>query len=186
MVYIRFPEIDDCDEYIRLNRASIKLYKGLISPTITKESFLKYISRCGQSDFKGFFICRKQDDAIVGAINLSQIFMAGFKSAYMGYRVGAPFAGQGYMTLGMDLVLRYAFNKMKLHRLEANVQPENKPSIALVKRSGFTKEGFSRRYLKISGKWRDHERWAILAEDWREKTLENTILKSGINQNGLQ
>jgi [ribosomal protein S5]-alanine N-acetyltransferase len=63
------------------------------------------------------------------------------------------------------LVLHYAFTRLKLHRLEANVQPENQKSKALIKRSGFRYEGFSPRYLKVGGKWRDHERWAILAEE---------------------
>jgi [ribosomal protein S5]-alanine N-acetyltransferase len=168
-VYIRQPKIDDCDEFIRLNRASIRFYRGLVSPITTQKRFADYIKRCTQSDFKGFLVCRKEDDAIVGTINLSQIFRGGFKSAYLGYQVGAPFAGRGYMTEAIELVLRYAFNEMKLHRLEANIQPENSGSIALAKRAGFTKEGYSRRYLKIGGQWRDHERWAIVAEEWREK-----------------
>jgi ribosomal-protein-alanine N-acetyltransferase len=109
----------------------------------------------------------KEDDAIVGSINLSQIFRGGFKSAYLGYQIGAPFAGRGYMTEAIRLVLQYAFREMKLHRLEANVQPGNRASIALVERVGFTKEGYSRRYLKIGGRWRDHERWAIVAEEWQ-------------------
>lgn len=168
-VYIRFPELKDADEYIKLNRASIQFYKGLISPTLTRKSFSDYISRCRKADFKGFFICLKDEGTIIGSINLSQIFYGGFKSAYMGFRIGAPFSGKGYMTEGMSLVLKYAFTKMKLHRLEANIQPENIPSIALVKKLGFTKEGFSRRYLKVSGKWRDHERWAVISEDWQMK-----------------
>lgn len=168
-VYIRFPKMEDADEYIKLNRASIKFYKGFIQPTLTKKGFSDYIARCNKADFKGFFICMNDDDAIAGSINLSQIFYGGFKSAYMGYRIGAPFAGKGYMTEGMMLVLRYAFTKMKLHRLEANIQPGNTASIALVKRLGFTKEGFSRRYLKVSGRWCDHERWAIISDNWRAR-----------------
>lgn len=74
------------------------------------------------------------------------------------------------MTEAMQLMLRYAFERLRLHRIEANVQPENSPSLALVKRAGFIREGYSRRYLKVCGRWRDHERWAILAEDWRELT----------------
>jgi [ribosomal protein S5]-alanine N-acetyltransferase len=142
---------------------------GRVSSITTREGFADYIERCGQSDFEGFLVCRKEDDAIVGSINLSQIFRGGFKSAYLGYQVGEPFAGRGYMTEAIELVLRYAFREMKLHRLEANIQPENGASIAIVKRAGFTKEGYSRRYLKISGRWRDHERWAIVMEDWRER-----------------
>jgi len=71
------------------------------------------------------------------------------------------------MTEALRLMLEYAFKQLRLHRLEANVQPQNVYSIALVKRAGFVHEGFSRRYLKIGGRWRDHERWAILSEDWR-------------------
>jgi len=134
---------------------------------LTPQQFADYLSRCKQDDFEGLLVCRKKDNAIVGSINLSQIFRGGFKSAYLGYQVGAPFAGLGYMTEAIQLVLKYAFEKMKLHRLEANIQPNNAASISLVKRAGFRREGYSRRYLKIGGRWRDHERWAIIAEDWR-------------------
>jgi ribosomal-protein-alanine N-acetyltransferase len=82
--------------------------------------------------------------------------------------VYAPFAAQGYMTAALPLVLRYVFVTLKLHRVEANIQPTNIPSIALVKRAGFRKEGYSPRYLKIAGRWRDHERWTMLVEDWKQ------------------
>ncbi|HSB08176.1 MAG TPA: GNAT family protein [Blastocatellia bacterium] len=167
IVYIRAPRRQDRDEFIELNRASIDFYRGLASPTTTPTQFARFLSRCKQHDFEGLFVCRTEDDAIVGSVNLSQIFRGGFNSAYLGYQMGAPFAGRGYMTEAMQLVLSYAFNDLKLHRIEANIQPHNAASIALVKRAGFTNEGYSRRYLKICGRWRDHERWAILAEDWR-------------------
>jgi ribosomal-protein-alanine N-acetyltransferase len=73
------------------------------------------------------------------------------------------------MTEAVELILRFAFRDLKLHRIEANVQPENLPSIAVLKRCGFTREGFSRKYLKIAGRWRDHERFAIIKEDWLSK-----------------
>ena len=73
------------------------------------------------------------------------------------------------MTEALRLALRYAFQQLKLHRLEANIQPRNFASIALVKRAGFVYEGYSRRYLKVCGRWRDHERWAIIAENWKSK-----------------
>jgi ribosomal-protein-alanine N-acetyltransferase len=76
----------------------------------------------------------------------------------------------------IQLILRYAFTKLKLHRVEANIQPENLASLALIKRAGFTREGYSRRYLRIGGRWRDHERWALLAEDWKVASkLQRTI-----------
>jgi len=168
-VYLRLPTAEDVDEFIHLNRASLRFYRGLASPILTHQQCTNYLGRCLRDDFEGLLVCQKNDDAIVGSINLSQIFRGGFKSAYLGYQVGATFAGQGYMTEALQLVLRYAFDKMKLHRLEANIQPKNAASIALVKRAGFTKEGYSQRYLKICGRWRDHERWAIIAEDWRRR-----------------
>jgi ribosomal-protein-alanine N-acetyltransferase len=88
----------------------------------------------------------------------------------VGYQIGEQFSAQRYMTEALQLVLRYAFVSLKLHRLEANIQPENVASLALVKRAGFVREGYSRRYLKICGRWRDHERWAILVEDWRKQS----------------
>jgi ribosomal-protein-alanine N-acetyltransferase len=63
-------------------------------------------------------------------------------------------------------VLGSVFGDLGLHRVEANIQPGNIRSTGLVQRLGFEKEGFSRRYLKIGGEWRDHERWALLAEDF--------------------
>ena len=60
--------------------------------------------------------------------------------------------------------MRHAFRRLKLHRLEANIQPTNAPSIGLARACGFAREGYSPRYLKIGGRWRDHERWAILAD----------------------
>ena len=100
--------------------------------------------------------------------------MTKLQNAYLGYYVGALHARRGYMTEALQLMLRYAFVKLRLHRLEANIQPRNVASIALVKRAGFRQEGFSRRYLKVCGRWRDHERWAIIAEDWKSKLRLDT------------
>jgi len=100
---------------------------------------------------------------ICGVINLSQIFLKGFRSAYVGFYGMAEYARRGLMTEALGLAVRYAFEEVGLHRLEANIQPANAASIALARRVGFRKEGFSPRYLRIAGEWRDHERWALLA-----------------------
>lgn len=102
---------------------------------------------------------------IVGVVNLSQIFRKGFQNAYLAYYGMAAFARRGLMTRAVGLAVRYAFDDIGLHRLEANIQPGNAASIALIKRVGFRKEGFSPRYLRIDDVWHDHERWAILADD---------------------
>jgi len=103
----------------------------------------------------------------VGAINVNEIVHGSFRSAYLGYYAFIPHAGQGYMSEALALTLCWVFRELHLHRVEANIQPSNQASRALVRRFGFRREGFSRRYLKVAGRWRDHERWALLAEDWR-------------------
>ncbi len=113
--------------------------------------------------------CRLDDDAIVGFFNISEIVRGPFQSAFLSYGAVAAFAGRGYMTEAMQLLLAHAFTDLRLHRLEANIQPGNTASIALVRRAGFVHEGFSERYLKVGGRWRDHERWAIRAEQWRAR-----------------
>jgi ribosomal-protein-alanine N-acetyltransferase len=165
-IYLRPLEANDAAEFIALNRASQNFHRGLASPPVRADQFHALLERCRRPDMICFLICRVEDGAIVGSITLSQIFRGSFQSAYLGYHVGAKFAHQSYMSEALGLVLRYSFKKLRLHRLEANIQPSNYASIALVKRAGFVREGFSRRYLKICGRWRDHERWAIIAEDW--------------------
>lgn len=166
-VFLRAPSVDDAQELIALNQASRRLHRGLVSPPLNHDQFASYLRRCGAPDHKCFVVCRLEDAGVVGVMNLSQIVHGFFRSAYLGYYAFEPFAGRGYMTEGLALLLRYAFEVLKLHRVEANIQPQNAASKALVKRAGFKLEGYSPRYLKICGRWRDHERWALLAEDWK-------------------
>lgn len=168
-IWLRTPKETDCVEFLKLIRKSRSFHRGWVSPPKSKEEFSDYLDRCGRDDFIGFFICRKEDDAIVGVINVYNIVRYSFQNACLGYYIGAPFAGQGYMSEAIHIVLRTLFGELKLHRIEANIQPENKASRAIVKNAGFELEGYSARYLKIDGKWCDHERWALLAEDWLAK-----------------
>lgn len=166
-VYLRPPAPRDRDEYLRLNRLSAEHFRGLATPMREGRVFSAWLARCERDDQVGFLICSADDDLIVGSTNVSQIVRGGFQSGYLGYQVFAPFAGQGYMTAALPLVLRVVFRELKLHRVEANIQPRNLASIALVRRAGFVKEGYSPGYLKIAGRWRDHERWAMTVEQYR-------------------
>ncbi|HYV00222.1 MAG TPA: GNAT family protein [Pyrinomonadaceae bacterium] len=177
-VLLRAPTKKDCAEFIALNRASRRFHRGLVSPPITAEQFAAFLKKSKTDSSIGVFICLVTDGSIIGAISLSQIFRGGFQNAYLGYYVSAQHAGQGHMTEALQLLLRYAFRDLRLHRLEANIQPGNIASIALVKRAGFVLEGYSKRYLKICGRWRDHERWAILADDWKNYTWPGTEASS--------
>lgn len=168
-VYLRYVSLEDFDELMQMFRESRKFYKGLINPVQDWEGFKGYVEKNEDESNEVFVICRKSDKRIVGAINLSQIFRKAFQNAYLGYSLGVKYTGNGYMTEAIKLVLRFAFNSLKLHRIEANIQPHNTASISVVKRCGFSKEGYSPKYLKISGKWCDHERWAIIKENWKTK-----------------
>jgi len=165
--YLRAPEPGDCGEYIALSKRSEKFHRGLIKMSRTSEEFEGYLERCKNPANANFLICRASDDAIAGMINLSQIFYGPFCNAYLGYGLGVGFTGQGLMTEAITLILKHAFVDLKLHRVEANVQPENTASIAVLKRNGFKREGYSEKYLKIGGRWRDHERWAMVKENWK-------------------
>lgn len=167
-VFLRYPALADAEEFITLARGSLGFHRGLVSPAVDSESFTDFLERNGSDANECLLICLEDTGEIVGTINLSQIFYGPFKNAYLGYYLFESFTGEGFMTEALGLVLKYGFRKLKLHRLEANIQPENRASISVVKRCGFTKEGYSRKYLKIGGKWRDHERWAIIKEDWRD------------------
>ena len=168
-VFLRAPARDDRDEFIALMRASRSFHSPWATAPTDEERFAAYLADARRADFEALLLCRRSDGAIMGFFNLSQIVRRGFQSAYLGYAVGKPFAGQGYMRDGLELVLRHAFTTLRLHRIEANIQPANASSLALAKGAGFRREGFSPRYLKIGGRWRDHERWAILAEEWRTR-----------------
>ncbi len=163
-VYIRKVRRTDEAEFIALMRESQEIHEPWISPPTNPVLFKYYLQRINREDHEGFVICRSDDDAIVGVINVNNIVRGSFQSASLGYYVGAKFEGEGYMQEGLTLLQNYAFNTLGLHRLEANIQPENTRSQNLVARCGFVKEGYSKAFLFINGAWRDHERWCSVHE----------------------
>ncbi|MGO9957867.1 MAG: GNAT family N-acetyltransferase [Solirubrobacteraceae bacterium] len=171
-VFLRAPERSDRAEFTALMQASQTFHSPWATAPTDEERFAAYLADARRPDFEAMLLCRSEDDAILGFFNLSQIVRRRLQSAYLGYAVGEPFAGQGYMREGIEQVVRHAFTVVRLHRIEANIQPGNASSLALAHGAGFRREGFSPRYLKIGGRWRDHERWAILVEEWRARTGE--------------
>ena len=176
-VYLRPPASSDRDEFVSLMRASRSFHRPWATAPTDDERFNAYLADSRRPDFEALLVCRQEDLAIVGFFNLSQIERGALQSAYLGYAAGKRYAGKGYMREAIRLVLMHAFLTMRLHRIEANIQPGNHASIALARGAGFQREGFSPRYLKISGRWRDHERWALLAEDWRSRAEVREMLE---------
>jgi [ribosomal protein S5]-alanine N-acetyltransferase len=170
-VSIRAPRADDAQAFVALARASRALHGRWVQAPASVAAFRAYLRRAtaGDGTFRGFVVTRRSDHMLVGVFNLSEIVRGAFANAYLGYYAFAPAAAQGYMSEGLARVLARAFGVLRLHRVEANVQPGNVRSIEFLVRNGFTREGYSRRYLRIGGRWRDHVRLAIIAEDWRAR-----------------
>ena len=127
-VFLRPPSAADREEFIALTRRSRRFHTGWVAPPREAEAFGEYLRRNQRSDFEALLVLRSTDDAIVGAVNISQIFYGGFQSAYLGFWIGAAFARQGYMREALSQALKHGFGPLRLHRVEANVQPNNAPS----------------------------------------------------------
>jgi ribosomal-protein-alanine N-acetyltransferase len=168
-VTIRPPTLRDWPAFEAAIRRSRTLHRSWVVPPKTRKAFAAYVKRANSDSHRGFLVVLRRTGEMVGVINLGSIVRGLLQGAYVGYYAFASHTGKGLMREGMQLVLKHAFQKLRLHRLEANIQPGNRLSIRLARSCGFVREGFSRRYLKVAGKWRDHERWAILAEDLQRK-----------------
>ena len=166
--YLRPVAQTDRAAFIKMARESRRFHAPWASAASTPAAFSHYVDRTRTDRFVALLLFLRTDEQLVGVFNLSEIVRGMFQNAYLGYYVNVAFAGQGLMTEGMKLTLRYAFRALRLHRIEANIRPDNVASIRLVQRCGFQREGFSQKYLKIGGTWCDHERWAIRSDNWQQ------------------
>lgn len=146
---------------------SRRLHHPWLSPPATIAAYEPYaaplIEGAGRA---GFLVCERETGAIAGFVNVNNIVRGAFQCGVLGYGAFAHAAGRGLLGEALGLVLGHAFaaDGLGLHRLEANIQPGNTASIALVRGRGFRLEGLSADFLHVDGAWRDHERWAITAE----------------------
>ena len=181
VICLRAPIEADREAFVGLRRASAASLGpwepriGDFEEQFGDQSFDRLLDRCESESDAPFLIHRTSDGEIVGYVGLGQIFRGPFRSCYIGYWIGDPYVGRGYGTLGVRACLERAFTPeseggLGLHRVEAGIVPTNHASIALVRRVGMHKEGYSPRYLEIDGEWQDHERWAITVEDWEMAT----------------
>jgi len=159
-IYLRKSSLRDIEEVkIAFERSKLLHSKFMDEPS-DYERFMDQEHR--------YLVCLESTDEIVGFYHISEIVKGCFCSAYLGFAAFEPNHGKGYMSQGIKLLLQIAFEDINLHRLEANIQPDNLASKNLVQRAGFHKEGYSVGYLKIGNEWRDHERWAIINDRWAE------------------
>lgn len=154
----------DAGDLIAANVANQDYHLPWVASFTDQTGFDTWFSRGLSGPNVGLIAREVASNQIVGVINLNEIVAGVFQSAYLGYYGMSQFNRTGLMSQALRAAVDYAFNELGLHRLEANIQPENVASIALVRRVGFRQEGFSPRYLRINGEWRDHERWALLAD----------------------
>ncbi|ARP85236.1 GNAT family N-acetyltransferase [Bordetella genomosp. 9] len=154
----------DAAELIAANAASRGYHLPWVRPFTDMAGFDSWFQRSLTGPNVSLVAREAASSRIVGVINLNEIVGGGFQSAYLGYYGMVEFRRKGLMTQALREAIRFAFVDLGLHRLEANIQPANAASLALVKRLGFQKEGFSPQYLFIEGAWRDHERWALRAD----------------------
>ncbi len=155
----------DAAELIAANRASRDLHRPWVEPFTDQAGFEAWLERMTEGPCVGLVARSLSTGEMIGVVNLNEIVRGAFQSAYLGYYGMVGQSGQGLMTEAVRLAARHAFDRLGLHRVEANIQPDNLRSIALVRRLGFRLEGFSPRYLRIAGAWRDHQRYALLADD---------------------
>jgi [ribosomal protein S5]-alanine N-acetyltransferase len=163
IVTIRRATRGDARALIEGNLASREVHYPWVEPFTDEAGFERWFAETATGRKVG--LVAETAGSIVGVVNLNEIVHGIFCSVYLGYYAMAGQGGRGLMTRAVELAVAYAFDELGLHRVEANIQPENLRSRALVQRLGFRLEGLSPRYLHIAGAWRDHERWARLSDD---------------------
>ncbi|HSM19752.1 MAG TPA: GNAT family protein [Hyphomicrobiales bacterium] len=174
-VYLRTPQMSDYGQWALLREES----RGFLVPweptwpsdDLTRAAFRRRLRRYYRDIREGeaypFFIFRQSGDALVGGLTVSNVRRGVTQSCSLGYWVGEPHARQGVMSAAVAAVVGYAFDTLRLHRIEAACLPDNVASIRLLEKAGFSREGMARRYLRINGAWRDHLLFALLEDDPR-------------------
>lgn len=176
------PSMRRAAEFLQAVERSRSLHDRWVRPPSTRAEYRAYVDRSRTANQAAHLVCTRPGE-LAGAINISEIVRGVFRSGYLGYYAFVPHDGRGLLRAGLAAVLRLAFGRYGLHRLEANIQPGNATSIALVRGLGFEREGYSPRYLKIAGRWRDHERWALTIEGWRALRKSATVQRGALSRN---
>lgn len=172
-VVLRLPQMSDFKAWADLRGASMDFLKPRepvwADDELTKQAYRRRLNHYMREmrDGRGyaFLILRKSDDQLLGGLSLGNITRGVTQSASLGYWIGAPFSGQGYMTQSVSAIVPFVFDVLNLHRVEAACLPDNTASMRVLERNGFRREGLARRYLKINNMWQDHIVYALLEDD---------------------
>lgn len=154
--------------FLRAVHRSADLHRGWVNPPANPAAFRQLVERAESPSFFSHLLLNEADE-LLGVVNVSEIVRGCFQSAYLGYYAFSPHNRRGNLRAGLKLVLQRAFGQYALHRVEANIIPGNAPSIQLVRGLGFRLEGLSVDYLKIAGRWQDHERWALTIDNFERQ-----------------
>jgi len=168
-VHLEHPSARREREFVAAVLRSRALHRGFVAAPATPTEYRDYLRRSRRDTQESFFVIEPEAQALAGVVNVNDIMRYAEQSARLGYYAFTPYAGTGLMYAGIKLVIGVVFRELGLHRLEANIQRSNVRSIALVESLGFKREGTARGFLKIGNRWRDHERWALLKDDWRPR-----------------
>lgn len=174
-VTLRPPQLSDYTRWAEL-RAASRMHLAPWEPAwvrneLTHAAFrrrLRFYEREAREDHGyAFLLFSTGEETLVGGLTLSHVRRGVSQSAMLGYWLGLGHTGKGLMTRAVKALVPFAFRSLKLHRLEAAVQPHNSASVGVLERNAFQREGVLRQYLKIDGRWQDHVLFARLEEDAR-------------------
>lgn len=179
-VYLRPAELRDYAEWAALREQS----RAFLTPwepvwpadDLTRMSFRfrvhRHAEEMARDEAYSFLLFREEDNVLLGGLSFGYVRRGVSQSASLGYWMGAPYAGKGYMTRAVAAACRYMVERQCLHRIEAACLPTNEPSRRLLERVGFRQEGYARSYLNINGEWRDHLLFALLDSDMRQSPAD--------------
>ena len=161
---IRSLRESDCSSFLKVMNSNDQFLYPWVRPVKTKDEFLKYYQTFNRISAEGFLLEHLENNEIVGLVSLGGILRGALQSGQLGFYLSETYSKKGFMSEALKGIIPYIFKNLRLHRIEANVQPNNRASKALIKKMGFVNEGFSQRFMYIYGAWRDHERWAICSD----------------------
>lgn len=172
-VYLRPPDIHDFEQWAALRQLS----RNFLTPwepiwpadDLTRAAFRRRLRRHSSEiesdEAYPFFLFRETDNTLLGGLTFGQVKRGVAQAATLGYWMGQPFAGQGWMGRAVRAATGFAFATLRLHRIEAACLPQNEASIRLLEGANFKREGLARAYLRINGVWQDHLLFALLESD---------------------